>query len=316
MRWLIVILCLSTAMHAQQDLSSSLFHYNRSAYNPAVAGTSEYLSFTALVRDQWSGLDGSPKAQNLTIDIPMLKQNIGLGFNLINEEVGIQKRVSLISNYAYRLVLDQGFINIGINMSFRNLINDFSDDRLLPIDGFDLDPAIDRTKTSFNIFNFGAGAYYQLEDFYFGIAVPRIRNTNISAIENMPAGFASKEIRHYYALLGKAFQIHPDWNLSTDLLVRHVPNAPFVADIHLQGNYREFFVLGTNYRTGGGNNVFGESIAAHIGFQVSSTLLFGLAYDFSVAEFNQVQTGSVEFLLRYTVGGAKTIQEIINPRYQ
>lgn len=303
-------------MHAQQDLSSSLFNYNNLAYNPAAAGTSEYLSFTALIRDQWSGLEGAPKSQSLTIDVPMLKQNIGLGFNLFNEEVGIQKRVSLVSNYAYRIILDKGYLNFGINMSFRNLINDFSDERLLPIDGFTLDPAIDRTKTSYNIFNFGAGTYYRLDDFYVGVAVPRIRNTNISAIENMPAEFASKEIRHYYAMMGKAFQLNQDWNLSTDLLVRHVPNAPFVADIHVQGEFREFFILGTNYRTGGGNNVFGESLAAHVGFQISNSLLFGMAYDFSVAEFNQIQTGSIEFMLSYTVGGGRNIQEIINPRYQ
>ena len=46
---------------AQQDPQYTQYMYNTQVVNPGYAGSKEVLSFGALMRSQWVGLDGAPK---------------------------------------------------------------------------------------------------------------------------------------------------------------------------------------------------------------------------------------------------------------
>jgi len=64
---------------AQQDPQYTQYMYNTQVVNPGYAGSKEVLSFGALMRSQWVGLDGAPKTGTFTIDGPVSSaKNMGL----------------------------------------------------------------------------------------------------------------------------------------------------------------------------------------------------------------------------------------------
>ena len=63
---LFCLLGLSAGLVAQQDEQFTQFMHHKLGFNPAYAGMQETPTFTALVRQQWAGLEGAPQSQLLT----------------------------------------------------------------------------------------------------------------------------------------------------------------------------------------------------------------------------------------------------------
>ena len=86
------------------------YMFNTLSFNPAYAGTKDYLSATAIVRDQWltwnKGTDsyggGAPVTYTANVHSPF-KQNTGLGAYLSQDRIGSTAYTDLRLCYAYRL---------------------------------------------------------------------------------------------------------------------------------------------------------------------------------------------------------------------
>ena len=57
----LISLFLAQSILGQQDVLSTQFMFNKLAVNPAFAGNSESANITAIIRDQWTGLEGETK---------------------------------------------------------------------------------------------------------------------------------------------------------------------------------------------------------------------------------------------------------------
>jgi Type IX secretion system membrane protein PorP/SprF len=65
-----ILICLGIkVLQAQQPVQYSLYFLNPTAFNPAAAGTENSLVFTGGFRQQWTGLDGAPQTQILTVHL-------------------------------------------------------------------------------------------------------------------------------------------------------------------------------------------------------------------------------------------------------
>ena len=86
---ILVILILLTAseINAQQDPQYTQYMYNMNVINPAYAGSSDATSIGVLYRDQWEGLEGSPKTATMNVHFPA-GNNVGFGFSAISDEIG------------------------------------------------------------------------------------------------------------------------------------------------------------------------------------------------------------------------------------
>ena len=177
---LAVFFCIS--LNAQHDNLTTQFAYNKLLINPSYAGVENRYTASILIRDQWNGLEGAPKYQAINFDFPLIKQNIGLGFNLTNREIGIRKRIRAALSYAYIAKIKTGRLHVGMNVSYTNHVNDFTDDRLLAIDGFELDPSIDAVRETKHLLNVGVGIYYRIKGYYLSLSAPDILNNNTSDI--------------------------------------------------------------------------------------------------------------------------------------
>jgi len=70
---------------AQQHPMYSQYMFNMMNVNPAYAGTNGVQTLTALYRDQWVGMPGSPKNTSLSYDLPINDKKIGVGVQFYNE---------------------------------------------------------------------------------------------------------------------------------------------------------------------------------------------------------------------------------------
>ena len=107
---------------AQYDPSLTHYWMLQPQYNPAAAGTTEYLRVIGAYSAQMSGYDDAPATMYAGVDLPMFFVNPrhGLGLSFLNDEIGLfsHKRFSL--QYAYRFKLFGGQLGFGVQGDMLN----------------------------------------------------------------------------------------------------------------------------------------------------------------------------------------------------
>jgi len=214
--------------------------------------------------------------------------------------------------YAYKLQFGKSFASIGLQVSGRRFTNDLSDDRLLAIDGFEQDPAIEKTKYSNTIFNVGVGAYLRSPNFYLGISSPRLIKSNL---DQESSGIISREARHIYAMIGSNINITKDWEFKPQLLLKYAEASPLDIDLWTEFAYRDQIFLASNFSIGGSDESLLESFDLMIGFRISKSLVASMAFDFTFTELRKYENGSFEILLKYDLIKNIKPKIIHNPRY-
>ena len=309
---LFVVQLLVVGLYGQQDEQYTQFMYNKLAYNPGYAGSANGICLNAIVRSQWIGLDGAPQTQSLGFHMPLANRRVGIGANIIRNTIGASEDVSLDGMYAYRAALGSGIIGIGIQGSITFLSADLTG--LPTTQPSAIDEAIPMGNQSKFIPNFGVGAYFNNERFYFGFSVPRLLQNNIDLADS--EGIISREVQHFYLMTGFLIPMGAKVDFQPQLLVKYVDNAPLDADLNASFIFNDRFITGLTYRLGGNKeNPVGESIDLLLGAQITDDILFAASYDITLSDIRDYNSGSIEALLRYCFGGGDSNSEYTNPRF-
>lgn len=301
------------SLFAQQEPQYTQFMYNKLGLNPGYAGANESTCLTALHRSQWLGLEGAPTTQLVSASIPLSNQRVGLGLNLHRSSISVFQRVSVEGMYAYRIRMGEGYLGIGLQGSVRFIDGDFTDSRLGATEDLARDDAIDQTALNKTVPNFGAGLYYQADNFYIGLSAPRFLKNNIDL--NDAEGVIGKEVPHLNFMLGLTTQLSDQVAFKPQVLVKFVDNSPVDIDLNANFVFVEKYMAGLTLRTGGDRGAgLGESLDFLLGAQVVDNLFFGLAYDLSLSKLKEYNNGSIEGVLRYCFGRSHG-EDIENPRF-
>lgn len=309
---ILFLFCNISNICGQQQQMYTQFMYNKLGLNPAYAGNETYLSATLLYRDQWTGFPGAPKAQTLTVNLPRLGKRVGLGFNFERQTIGITEKITYEAIYAYKFFLGDGTLSMGMNVSGRNYIQDYSDSRLFAIQDIRLDPSIPATSQSRNLLNAGFGVYFNTNKFYLGASLPRMIRADIDFDNN---DLFSTEVRHLFIMMGGTFIANNDLRLTPQLMFRAAENAPWGMDLNFSSTWKDKYTAGLTYRTGGTRGDLGESIDLIVGMQMSEQLMLGFAYDMTLSKIRAIDNGSLEVILSYNFIPKKIKSIIVNPRY-
>lgn len=300
----IFILCLSTVLlsgrvMAQQEPQYTQFVFNKMAYNPAFAGTFASPVLTAIYRNQWMGIDGSPNTQVLSYNMPWLNDRMGIGASLTRHSLGITKSITFDLAWNYRIEMRRGVLRFGVQPSIRNMRQNWSDDRLYSATPAGTDLAIPIQPKSKLIMNLGAGIFYSYLDgkWFAGFALPRFFNSNIDFAEN--GGVLSKEERQYNVMAGARFSPNDDLVIKPELLVKYVLHTPLEVEVCTTVLLREKFMGGLSYRVGGDTKSLGESIDLLAGLQATDKLFFCLSYDIGLTRLRKYSNGSIEATARW-----------------
>ena len=304
---------LAVVAMGQQEQHYTQFMYNKLSYNPAYAGSNESACLTGIIRNQWAGLNGAPKTQVLSFNMPLRNQRVGIGANITRNTVGISERLTIDGAYSYRIRTATGMLGLGVMASIRYMSNDYTDPDLVSTIPTAMDGAIPAGTRSRYVPNFGAGAYFTNERLYVGLSIPRLLNNNIDF--NEVGTTISREAIHAYLMVGYLFEISDNVDFKPQILMKYANNSPFDADVNASLIFNKKYVAGLTARLGGSSQVGAfESIDLMIGAQISSNILFGLSYDVTLSEIKDYSNGSIEGLVRYCFGNSEG-EDIVNPRF-
>ena len=281
---------------AQQQAMFSQYMYNGLAINPAYAGSQESASMTALMRQQWVGMEGAPSTQTFSAHMPVEKKRIGFGLMLLHDRIAVTDQTGVYGSYAYKIPLRKGQLALGIQAGFTYYSSTFSEVSLT-------DHTFANADVSEFHPNFGFGAYYTTEKFYAGFSIPQLVQVKLDRENPDVNGLI---LRHYFVHTGYVFDLNQDFKLKPNVLIKMVPGAPLEFDLNVNLYYKNLLGLGLSWRTM-------DAFVVLLQVQITNKLQFGYAYDITTTDVRKVSYGSHEIFLNYRFSLSK--EKVITPRY-
>lgn len=299
---LLLIATLSLPARAQQDPMYSMYMFNMMAINPAYAGSSDHLVATGLFRRQWMDFPGAPQTATFTVHSPLRSEKVGLGLSLFNDRLGDMNTNGIMGAYSYHLRFTNSVLALGLQAGMRNFSINLTELKLSPSGQYD--DAFSHNISQWDV-NFGAGAFWYSDKFYFGFSVPHISNTILSD-QQLNTTYVARLRTHANVAGGYVFKVAPQLRLKPSFMAKYVGGAPVQLDINANLYWMELFGIGVSYRTFGTLVYLAE-------IQLNKNLRIGYAYDQYVNNLRGYAGGSHEFMLRFDMGFDKN--RTLTPRY-
>ncbi|WP_460891366.1 PorP/SprF family type IX secretion system membrane protein [Rufibacter soli] len=294
---------------AQQDPQFTQYMFNGLLLNPAYAGSNEVTSISGSHRSQWTGFDGAPLSQTLSLD-GSLSKKVGGGLIITNDRLGAQRFTEMSLNSSVRISLDPT-TRLALGMALgvtqqtldgTKLNPDERDDMAIPM-------GVERAIKP----NARFGAYLYSSKFYSGLSVGNI----VFFKEGLP----TDPQPHVFLTSGGVFDVAAKTKFRPSLLLKEDFNGPAALDLNAFVLYNEQIWLGTSFRTT--LNIFnntsnsnatrlGNALAILLELHPNPLMRVGYSYDFSLNQLRQYS--SHELSLGYTFI-KKKYGRMLTPRY-
>lgn len=305
-------------VHAQQEVQYSQYMFNMLAVNPSYAGSRDVLSMTGLYRQQWVGIEGAPTTQSFTIDLPIKKEKVGIGFQAYNDQIGIFKNTGVALSYAYRVkVSPKTTLSMGVQGGVVNLTGNLLDVQRT-LSGTDTDAAFSGNISKW-LPNVGLGLYLSNDRGYIGLSAPTlIQNRFRDGDATKSSDSVARQDRHYFLMAGFVIGLGRSLALKPSFLVKATRDAAAI-DLNLNLWIKDRIAIGGSWRTNNSNfssqfgNLNGDALIGMLEIQATDQFRIGYAYDFALNGFRGKQSGTHEAMLRYEFGYRKA--KILTPRY-
>ncbi|WP_394975483.1 type IX secretion system membrane protein PorP/SprF [uncultured Croceitalea sp.] len=274
---------------AQREPQYTQYMYNIGSFNPAYVGSVESTEFSALYRAQWIDIPGAPKTLRFGANMPLSNDKMGLGFNVVSDQLGPSSQTYIDVAYSYQVNLSSdSWLSFGLDAggSFLNL--DYSQGNFQnpsePIIGGD------------NLNQFypilGGGLFMYGENWYTGVSTPNfltlgIYNEELEAVidNNIQVDF----------IAGYVFDISDNTKFKPAALLNYIDQGPLTVNLSANFLFLDAFTLGASYR-------FDNAVSGLAGFQISNTLFLGYSYDYNTNGLGEFTNGSHEAILKFYLG--------------
>ncbi|WP_235835881.1 PorP/SprF family type IX secretion system membrane protein [Cognatitamlana onchidii] len=295
---LFTILLGSSLSVAQQDPQVTQYMYNMSVINPAYATAElDVLNLGGMYRSQWVGMEGAPRTASFFAHKP-LNDKIEMGISFTNDNIGdVVNESNIFADFAY--VIRVGFeskLSFGAKagVSFYNA----------NFDGFVLQSGDRTTDVAFNnnvgqtFPNLGFGAFFFRKNFYLGISAPNVLSRKHIETENGIAATGVENV-HYFLTGGYVFDLSDNVKFKPAFMAKAVTGAPLSLDITANVLFKERIEAGLAYR-------LEDAVSALVNFRVSPEIRIGYAYDYSLTNLSDFNSGSHEIILLWDIDLFKT----------
>jgi type IX secretion system PorP/SprF family membrane protein len=308
----IVVCASAAASFAQNDPQYSQYIFNQLVINPAYAGSKEVTNLNALGRKQWSGIDGAPYTQTVSLDGPILNKHAGLGLTVMNDRSGAVGKFSFYGSYAHKIRFGKkAVLSMGLSFGGAQYI----------VDGSKLhtdesgDPSIPLgMQRSFKPDAKG-GLFFHTNDFYFGVSATELLSTRYNKKDPL---FTLK--RHYFITSGLLVKLSDKIKFKPSFMVKEDFNSPTNIDLNAFFLFSDKLWLGGSYRMG--VQVWDlslqdalqkrDAVAMMAEYFLTDKFRVGYAYDLTVSALKNY--GSHELSLGYYFF-KKQDTKMLSPRY-
>lgn len=290
--------------YGQQDPMVTQYMFNGLYLNPAYAGTHYYWTSTLSYRSQWVGAQfkGAPQTAIVAVDGPIHGKNMGLGFIISHDQIGVTKTTSFMANYAYQIKLNAvNKLALGINTGVHQFTSNLSD--VLVWDEQDNVYANNLSKVLPRV---GVGAYFYAKKYYVGLSIPTLwayENDRDFSLDLSKASFLR---RHYMLTGGVVLTVSDNVKFKPSTLIKYTVNAPLEIDLNFSTVFKDMFWVGASFRSG-------DAVALLLQYQSNAYFRIGYSYDISFSGLRNYQNGSHEIMIGVDFG--KDLKKIKSPRY-
>ncbi len=274
-------------------------------YNPAAAGSTDFLRIRGAARLQWVGIENAPKSFTGAADIPfkIFGRRWGGGVNITQESIGLFSNTYVNGQISGRLKkLFGGELTVGLQVGYFGSSFKGSDVYIPDDDDFheSNDPAIPNQDVGGGTIDFGIGLEYVHPKFHAGISVlhptaPKVKlNTKGSTSSTATSDnheFETYVNRVLYLTAGSniplknsLIELQPDLILASDL-------KTFSGVLSLKGWYNKMFFGGIAYR-------WDDAVSVNLGAEFKN-FLFGYSYDIPTSRILKASSGSHEIVVGY-----------------
>jgi type IX secretion system PorP/SprF family membrane protein len=296
----IVGCCFILPVAAQQDEQLTFYNYNPLYYNPAYAGSRDALSAVAIGRFQWVQWKGAPNTQFFSLHSPVVGQLLGMGLNVVNDQIGSRKRTSAYYSVSsgIRLNKKNARLAVGLTAGMDAMTFDFSN-----LAAADVNDPFYGQHFSTTKFNIGAGLYYYSDRHYVGVSSPRLLEPKAADAQDV---LRSLTKRHFFIMAGTVFDLNSVVKFKPTTLIKITPDSPMTFDVNMNFLFYDKVWLGALYR-------FHEAVGLNFVVQIRDFMHIGYGYDFPINKLVTYQRGSHEVLVQFDMRSKKSVYT--SPRY-
>jgi type IX secretion system PorP/SprF family membrane protein len=296
---------------AQQLPQYSQYMMNKFLINPAVAGSEGYTAFNLTAREQWIGMQNSPRTYAFSAQTRVLKNSfisrgasvrkkraaasrsgkVGLGGYIFTDKSGLVNRTGLKLTYAYHIAFRRGQLSFGLSATGYQFRLDKEQIRLY----YPNDDLYNNYNNRMFIPDADIGVYYSDPKMYVGFSASELLGASLKFGQGSYENF--KLLRHFYLIGGYNFDLsdylilEPSMHLKTSELLN--------LQLDLTGKLYIFddYWAGLSYRTGA------EAGAVIImgGLRVDK-FFFGYSFDYTLSSIMRHSFGSHEFIIAVKLG--------------
>ncbi len=286
---LVAVLFCTHYIQAQKEPQYTQYMYNIGGFNPAYVGTTANPEISTMYRIQWSGIPGAPRTLRLGTNIPFSNEKMGMGFNVINDQLGPMSQTYLDLAYSYQFnISETAKLSFGMDVGGSLLNVDFSKGTFEN----PFEPILNQENISNFYLTIGAGMFMYDENWYVGVSIP---NFLTDETYNQEVATVIEDRIQFNFIGGYVFDLSENTKLKPAFLINYIDGAPLNANLSANFMFNEKFVFGASYR-------FGSAVSALAGFQVSNPIYMGVSYDYSTNGLGEYNSGTPEFVLRFELG--------------
>jgi type IX secretion system PorP/SprF family membrane protein len=236
-----------------------------------------------LIRNQWTGMPGTPKTSEVALHGTLKNEKVALGFNAYTDEIGFTKTGAMLGTYAYRILMPNSTLSFGLGLGFANTAYNWA-----AVDIKDKADVLYGTGLT-NMFHTlaDAGVYYHNNTFYAGLST-----TNLLSPKTTANNYSQLLVPHLFLTVGKSFALSDNIVLNPSVLVKMVQGAPLGLDINCNVLVVGKLWLGLSYRLNYG-------IVFVTQYNITEKFKIGYAYDWGLNDIGSAGGPSHEIMLGY-----------------
>lgn len=288
--------------YAQKEPLYTQYMENLMAINPAYAGSKDLLSMMVVSRNQWVSISEAPVTRTFAANSPINGTNMGLGFSFLSDQAGKLKHTSLNFDYSYTLHFNN---RRNLALGLKGGVN-FYEARIAGLLTNDPNDPVFASDINRNFLpNFGVGAFYNTDRYYFGISVPQIINNTINKNGFATDHFNLKEISLFF-MGGYVFYVNRIVKFKPSVLANVIRNTPVSVSMNGTFLFYDRLWLGAMYRPG-------DSFGGLFQLQVTDQVKIGYSYDLTISKLGVFSSGTHEIMVSFDFNLNKG--KVRSPRY-
>ncbi|GAB4022361.1 PorP/SprF family type IX secretion system membrane protein [Spirosoma koreense] len=253
-------------VYAQKEVLYSQYLQNPLSINPAYAGSRESFHLSAFLRRKWFSVRYAPITQSVSGDGAIANGRIGLGFQALNDRMGLFANTGVYGSVAYRFNMPAlAKLSIGVQGGVN----------VLPLYDFASGTTINKATSSL-----GVGIYYQSDRFFAGVSAPELSVPTL----NYSGQSIYQGVRPIMFQAGVPFEVADDIVLIPSVLISKIENRPLGVDLNLRAWFSEEVGLGLSYRQNSPGIISTDYLQAFAEYQLTKTIRLGYIFNSQTPE--------------------------------